>query len=389
MSNTVSLDIGGSTTDIAIWYGKRQRTERGEALRAVLGAQESVKMAAGSVGRYLQSDPHAGKFLEWFVQAVKTQGVFQDLSLDSFAGRRHGYALMFYNILSYYELAGDRLKAEYNALLGLIKAQDEARGLLLHLIYLFGSLIYYAGLLSRKVGLQGQAEQKLPVYYLYFCGKGGTLITWINNYQRFAEKLFLAGLYGPEATAEAGTSGKRSTATVEVHISPRPKEEVGRGLLVPLIRQGTEDDDSFGLIDPKPHSVTAGETGYTIREGDTTKELDWKDELNRAVLRNLAGNLPAFHELKELNYFISTIREAYKHQDEDNPLYDFNALLTSERSQSIYIDRLTTRLLGDDEGSVLHDLEQENNPNALIEPLLITEMKVLLEMLSNNDKLFK
>ncbi len=164
MSNTVSLDVGGSTTDVAIWYGKRVRTERGERPKAVLGVQESVKMAAGSIGRYLQSDPIARRFLEWFVQAVKSQGVFPDLSLESFSGRRLGYALMFYNILSYYELAGDRLKNEYNALLGLIKAQDEARGLLLHLIYLFGSLIYYLGLLARKVGPSGaEATRLLPL----------------------------------------------------------------------------------------------------------------------------------------------------------------------------------------------------------------------------------
>jgi hypothetical protein len=395
-SNTVSLDIGGSTTDVAIWYGKYVRGDRGGPLRAVLGVQESVKLAAGSLGRYLQSDPQARKFLEWFVQAVRRQGVFQELSLDSFAGRRLGYALMFYNILSYYELAGDRLRSEYNALLGQIKVQDEARGLLQHLIYLFGSLTYYAGLLARKVGLQ---EQKRPVYYLYFCGKGGTLITWINNYQLFAERLFLAGLYGADGQAAASAAEQprasvvareSSLASVEVRISPQPKEEVGRGLLVPLtLRGGEEDDESFGLIDPKPHSVTVGETGYKVRDGETARELLWSDNLDRAVLRSLDGDIPAFGELKELNCFIEAIREAYRNQDEDNALYDFKGLLSGDREKHTFIDRLTTRLLGNDEGCVMHDLEQENNPNALVEPLLVTEMKVLLEMLTGNDKIFK
>ncbi len=397
MSNTVSLDIGGSTTDAAIWYGKHLRGDRGGPLRAVLGVQESVKLAAGSLGRYLESDPNAKRFLDWFVQTVKRQGVLKELSLGSFAGRRHGYALMFYNILSYYELAGDRLRGEYNALLGQIKVQEEARGLLMHLIYLFGGLTYYAGLLARKVGLQ---EQKRPVYYLYFCGKGGTLVTWINNYQRFAERLFLAGLYGPDATAAGGAHPARDDAggaaeaqpraSVDVRISPEPKEEVGRGLLVPLTLRGGEDDDgSFGLVDPGPHSVTAAETGYKVRQGDKTKDLLWSDELKSDVLLSLDGNMPAFHELKELNCFIGAIREAYKNQDGGESLYDFGGLLSDDREKHSFIDRLTTRLFGDDEGCVLHDLEQENNPNALVEPLLVTEMKVLLEMLTGNDKLFK
>ncbi|HEV7681502.1 MAG TPA: hypothetical protein VGO68_05235 [Pyrinomonadaceae bacterium] len=412
ISNTVSLDIGGSTTDIAVWYSKRVRTERGERPKATLGIQESVRMAAGSVGRYLQSDPNAREFLQWFLQAVKKQGVFQEVTLDSFANRRLGFALMFYDILTYYELAGDRLKNEYDALVGLIKTRDEARGLVIHLIYLFGSLAYYAGLLARKVGLR---EKSLPVYHLYFCGKGGTLITWIENYQKFAEKLFLAGLFGPLATdnevmspesgtavpatsnpdderAPASSTLDRSKSRVHVHISPRPKEEVGRGLLEEFTtREDAEDDEdvSFGLVDTEEHAVTVAETGYKIRSGNSKQDLKWSDDLNREVLGNLDENLPAFDAMKELNCFVGAVREAFKHQTGRDGSFDLNKILNNKDAQYDYLDRLTSRLLGDHEGSVLHDLEQEDNPNALVEPLLITEMKVLLELLSNNEKLFR
>jgi hypothetical protein len=403
-NNTISLDIGGSTTDIAIWYGS------GEHRKATLGAQESVKMAAGMVGRYLQSDASAQTFLEWFVRTVKQQGVIEDLSLNSFKGKRNGYALMFYNTLTYYELGGTERKDKFTALMGLIKARDEARGLLVHLIYLFGSLIYYSGLLTRKVGLPEQHN-----YYVYFCGKGGTLITWIDNYTRFVEKMFLAGLNGPppadasgqgaspkvevpasnesqqeKAHGSANATGKNLPVKVEVRISQQPKQEVGRGLLVENSSKLNEnDDDSFGLIDPKPPSVTAGETGYKIREGAATRELSWDEDLTGSVLRNLIGTLPTFEQMRELNCFISAVREAFKYQDEENPAFNFDNILTSERDKYLYVDSLTNRLLGDDEGCVLHDLKQENNPHALVEPLLITEMKVLLEHLSENEKLFR
>jgi hypothetical protein len=378
MSNTVSLDIGGSTTDIAVWYGNVERR------KPILGVQESVKMAADIVGRYLHSDPTAQTFLEWFVKTVKEQGLFQDLSLSNFTGKRNGYALMFYNTLTYYELAEPDLKSKYNALLGLIKARGEARRLLLHLIYLFGGLVYYSGLLARKVGL---GEKQMPIYYLYFCGKGGTLITWINNYPLFVEKMFLAGLYGPQSASSAPSSQQ---AKVVVRISGEPKQEVGRGLLVDTLLQASNDDDEgFGLIDPKPPSVTVGETGYKIRREETTHELSWKDELKDTVLRNLDGKIPAFGEMKELNCFITAIKEAFKHQDAGASAFDFTNFLNNKQEQYLYVDSLTNRLLGKDEGCVLHDLEQENNPHMLVEPLLITEMKVLLEYLSKNDRLFK
>jgi hypothetical protein len=385
--NTVSLDIGGSTTDIAIWHGKKVRSERGERLRAVLGLQESVKMAAGSVGRYVQADRQASReFVKWFHNTVKAQGVFSDASLASFAGRHDGYALMFYNILSYYELKRDQLQGGYNALVGLIQTRPEARGLVTHLIYLFGSLVYYAGLLARKVGLE---EKNPPVYYLYFCGKGGTLITWIDNHEKFIEKLFLAGLHGPDS-ANQETQTRRTE--VSVHLSPQPKEEVGRGLLVPLTsRHGVEGDDgdSFGLVDPAPLAVTVAETGYKINQDGNATELSWKDKLDRGVLRILDDNLPSFAEMKELNCFINAVKEAFKHEDEGEQKLDFDKLLASESEKYAYRDRLMNRLIGPEEGGVLHDLEQEDNPNALVEPLLITEMKVLLEFLSDNSNLFR
>jgi hypothetical protein len=401
--NTVSLDIGGSTTDIAVWYGS------GERRKPTLGVQESVKMAAGIVGRYLQTDPYAPTFLDWFVRTVKEQEVFPNLSLKSFSGRRNGYALMFYNTLTYYELGDAELKRKFNALLGLIKSREEARGLLVHLIYLFGSLVYYSGLLARKVGLH---NREMPIYYLYFCGKGGTLITWIDNHKRFVEKMFLAGLYGPQAddgpapdgppaegevAAEdkaAATPGaakqKEQKARVEVRISEEPKQEVGRGLLVDALSQVSDDaDDSFGLMDTKPPSVTVGETGYQVREGDSQRELLWSDSLDDSVLRNLHGELPAFDEMKELNHFINAVREAFKHQANNSQGFNFDSFMTSDQDKYLYIDSLTNRLLGADEGSVQYDLGEENNPNALVEPLLITEMKVLLESLSQNEHLFK
>jgi len=383
-NTTVSLDIGGSTTDIAIWYGKRGRPD-GERTKATLGVQESVKMAAGSVGKYLQSDPRARRFLEWFVEAVKAQGVYQSLNLEKFAGRRLGYALMFYDTLTYYELAGDRLKNEFNALVALIKTRDEARGLIVHLIYVFGSLAYYSGVLARKVVAK---EKNSSAYYLYFCGKGGTLITWIDNYERFAEKMFLAGLLGPDSPE---TLPAEAQPRAVIGISPNPKQEVGRGLLVEDRNRAldADDDDSFGLIDPKEPSFTVAESGYKVRENGQSRDLRWDESLDENILASLDNNLPSFDEMKELNCFITAIKEAFQKQKESNPSFDVDRILVGDREKSTYVDRLANRLLGDAEGSILHELEQENNPNALVEPLLITEMKVLLETISNNERLFR
>ncbi|MCA1613065.1 MAG: hypothetical protein LC800_02690, partial [Acidobacteria bacterium] len=189
MSNTISLDIGGSTTDFAVWAG---RVEGGQK-KARLEVQESVKMAAGIVGRYLQS-PDATPFLQWFVGKMSEyENIGDRIKVNNFAGTRSGYALMFFSLLSYLEATGGERKEQLNNIIGLIKAAKIEGGsnhvLLSHIIFLFGGLLYYAGLLARKAGL---ADRDQNIYYLYFCGKGGTLLRWINDYDGLAQKMFEA-----------------------------------------------------------------------------------------------------------------------------------------------------------------------------------------------------
>jgi hypothetical protein len=389
--NTISFDVGGSTTDIAIWYGKPN--QMGVPM-PTLGVQESVRMAAGIVGKYLQTDRKALEFLEWFVSEVNQQNKLGNISLSAFEKQRNGYALMFYNILSYYEQGGRELEENLAALIGLLKAQVKATGLLAHINYLFGGLIYYSGQLSRKLGLETSAT---PTYYLYFCGKGGTLIRWINKHEAFVRKLFIAGLFGPDSKVSAEEQNK---INVEVKISRRPKEEVGRGLLVKFTYQSEEEDDTFGLYDLRAPSVTVGESGYTLRgsrseqpAGAKTqqekKKLNWNDKLDEEVLLDLNSEIPAFHEMKELNHFVKAISEAFKVQDERAPVFDFKGILGNEADKKNLVNSVKARLFNTDESGILYRLQRENDTGALVEPLIITEMKVLLEFLSKNDLLFK
>jgi hypothetical protein len=224
--------------------------------------------------------------------------------------------------------------------------------LLSHIIFLFGGLLYYAGLLARKAKL---AEREERNYYVYFCGKGGKLIEWINDYQGLAQKLFEAGLFGPEGR------GTHQAPTVHVKLSPAPKEEVGRGLLAQSALEGNPRDDGIGLLDLSEASVTVGESGY--------ENLHWNGELSADALRQLPSNLPQMAEMKELQNFIKTFKANV------GTTFDFNKI-----DEHLYRDQLQQRLFVRNRG--------ERESDILVEPLFITELKVLLEMLTGNDKLF-
>lgn len=282
------------------------------------------------------------------------------------------------------------LKENLNALIGLLKAQPKAVGLLSHINFLFGGLIYYSGQLARKVELQDSGTQ---TYHLYFCGKGGTLIKWINRYEIFVKKLFIAGLFGPDSTI---SEEARSQISVNVKVSAKPKEEVGRGLLVSFAYQEQNDGkETFGLYDLRAPSVTVGETGYHLRPNTgehshhgANQELDWDARLDEETMRRLDSQVPSLEEMKELNHFIKAISEAFRVQDERAPVFDFESILNNDQVKRNFVDAVTARLFTDESG-ILFRLQNDNDTGALVEPLIITEMKVLLEFLSGNDLLFK
>lgn len=358
VDNTISLDVGGSTTDMAVWAQKK------------LAVQESVKLAAGVVGRYVQS-PDAQDFLKWLEMVMRSAPYnLRNFSLSDFAHRPSGYSLMFTNLLSALEQV--RLLPH---LIDQVNAEPVARRLLSHIIYMNGVLLYYAGLLARKAKL----SQQYDTFNIYFCGKGGRLVSWIRGFEVLAQEMFEAGLLGPPAAGQgqAATQGQQAvqkSRSVLARISAASKEEVGRGLLAESELEGNPKGQHIGLVDPNPPSVTVGETGYGT--------LSWDGELSPAALRQLPDNtVPPMSDLKELDAFLQAFRRGQATKVAAGELNLHNVTAAQFRT------RLLQRLFGAAKGCIITDIKK-NDADALLEPLFITEAKVLLEAATQNIELF-
>lgn len=338
ITNTITLDVGGSTTDMAVWANKR------------LKIQESVKFSSGIIGRFLQSLDAQG-FLQWFVAVMQTAPHnLKNLSLASVPDKPVGYSLMFTNVLSLTEVEG-----RLDDLVKKVNAAQEARLFMSYIIYNFAGLLYYAGLLARKTGL----AQEQDTFNIYFCGKGGTLMKWIHGREVIAQDMFEAGLFGPAGRGQA------SAPTVNLVMSEMPKEEVGRGLLAESELQGSSKEQQVGLLDPTPPTVTVGESGYGA--------LNWNGDLDPEAIRQLPPDtVPAMNELKELQTFLQAFNQGRGTKAAAVEL-GLNRL-----NENLFRTRLLQRLFGTTTGSIVSDIKN-NNADALLEPLLITEMKVLLE----------
>jgi len=346
--NTISLDVGGSTSDFAVWAGNK------------LQVQESIKLAADVLGRFVQSQG-GRNFCEWLARTLSEPyyGSVQ-LGLDGLAVKPSGFSLMFSNLLTALELQkrkadGSTSSSLLDDLIDRIRTAEEAKSLRAILYFLFASVFYYAGLLARKVSLGGGQV------HLYVCGKGGKLLTWLNNGEKMAQEMFKAG-FG------------RSDVEVYTRTSAKAKEEVGRGLLALAgledLRQGPDPEATS-----EAYPVTVGESGYKLRpkRDGVPVELKWNDELTEELVKQLADEVPSLDSLSELGNFLKHFRES--------PATKGAAELLgiSEGVPGQFWSKLHGRFFNQAQGCIVYDAKQKRT---LLEPFFITEIKVLAGFLN-------
>lgn len=339
MSNVIAFDIGGSTTDIAVW------TDR------TMVIQESVKMGAGSVGTYIETE-NPPLFRNWF------EGLLRSFNRNWLLPQGGLTKNIFHAALN--RLAENNLLDKFIDNVKASSATDEVKRFVSHIIFLIAAVSYYAGLLTRKAG-----ANTLGQYYLYFCGRGGQLFRWVPKSDELVKEMYRAGLLGP------GQAGGAEPPSVKSSVSTFPKQEVGRGLLIENEQLRVQDGQAGGsiLIEAK-ETVTAAEDGYG--------ELKWNENLTYEKLRAAAERIPQnaaqLDRLKEISHFVKTFSESELTKGVAAVL-NLGSYFPSNDYRDTLLERLNSNLQGGPGG-------------ALIEPLFITEAKALLEVLTGRTGLF-
>ncbi|MGH9878115.1 MAG: hypothetical protein ACRD5H_10790, partial [Nitrososphaerales archaeon] len=114
----------------------------------------------------------------------------------------------------------------------------------------------------------------------------------------------------------------------------------------------------------------------------------WGDDLSPEILKQLQQPLPALAELHELRHFMLALHanRATQHAARVLRLPDPEQVDHEERMRKFRAS-LAQRLFGMQKGAILQDL-QDRPDEALLESLLITELKVLLETLTETPQIF-
>lgn len=340
MANMIAMDVGGSTTDIAVWSN------------GPLQAQESVKMAAGAASRYVESVGASG-FRQWLLKKLSEDEPFRskrivraDFSADDFTRRTYHAVL---KRLSDHGLMDSFIKVVRVS----AKSSPDVQAFLSPIVVILAAVSYFGGLLTRKVLKRSDEE-----YYVFFCGKGGQLLRWIPDGESVVKEIFTAGVTGPNF------AGARPSASIK--ISEFPKEEVGRGLLIDRATQVNIANKQAGIFSEAEATVTIGEEGF----GD----LHWNEILTYEKLNGIREFIPSVDKLSELNNFVNAFSAS--------PLTGEIAAKHGMRElirQPLFRNTLRQRI---------SDNLSDGPEKALIEPLFITEAKVLVELITGQDDLF-
>jgi hypothetical protein len=370
-SNLISVDVGGSTADLAVWAGTKVRST------------DSVRFAGGLVGSLVATDTGVREELERAAESVLLRGT------AAFAWEEGPFNSLIFNALlravSQREgPEGARRLAE--AVYGGGPGRPGER-LIAHAGYLFAALSYLAGLMVRRAGLQHTD------YDLYFAGRGAEFLPWLEVLRTDASStiprvFFSAALSTPDTVPspdDAGVRGRRAAAVpgpavaaplpnVNVHLPENDaKLEVGQGLLL----------KPLGGDRPSPERLSfVGETGFEDAKGP----VRWTDPLTFGSLKALRMPERTLGpgDLLLLRGFVT----AFAATPETRLLGD--ALGISADSVTTHVaSRVVERIFGDRSPWARAQTTREVDDHALLEPFFVTGAKVLLEEVTRNPDLFQ
>lgn len=346
-ANLLAVDVGGSTSDIAVWAGDRY--SYGDSIRLAgdilsrlvsrdAGAREAISAA-------LQRAPFNRRPIAWDADDPTKNGMILSSVLRSVSTMpvfRQEPDVVAKNVFDGEGSPGERVIA--------------------YLGYLFGAVTFLVGLAARKHA-PGQDR-----YDIRFAGKGSEYLHWLNALSTGGSTSL------PTAFFRAGLGTTNEPVEVSITLpGAAVKQEVGRGLLLPALIDREPQDD---------RSTIVGDTGFPGPGG----ELGWDSTIDLATLRALKppASAVSLDSLENLNLFIRTFDADPAGRKAARALG-----IGPSRLDHALRDRIHTRLFGPQSAwKATQSADGSVNAAALLEPFFITEAKALLEHVTGHNNLF-
>ncbi|HEX6372613.1 MAG TPA: hypothetical protein VF006_27080 [Longimicrobium sp.] len=339
-TNLLAVDIGGSTSDLAVWSGGNR------------SMGESVRLAGDVLSRLLAVDSLAREAIS---DAAAAEPILTQLPWREDGGLENG--LIFNALLR--EVA-QKDPAHSTLILAKNMYHEDSPGerVIAHAAYLYAAVSFLLGLMVRR---QGATDR----YEIHFAGHGSEFLRWLDLMEDNASTELPAVFFC------AGLGCARQDVDVDVRLPGADvKQEVGRGLLAPRVGPTTA---------PRHRVTFVGESGY-FGDGDDS----WNTELGVQALKAFqppSQPLP-FERLQHITRFVEVFSTA-------SVAASFGRALgiTPERLDLKLRDRIHDRLFGP-QSAWWAARAGGGSDHSMLEPFFVVEAKALLEHVTGNTSLF-
>lgn len=339
-TNLLAVDVGGSTSDLAVWTSEKAGDSirmAGDILSRLLAvdapAREAIQKAAAA-------QPIAAKDLQWLSQGDMVNGLIFNGLLRAVVRKTGSTLMLAKNMYQGRGSAGERVIA--------------------HAGYLYAVVSYLLGLMVRK---QGAVSDR---YEIHFAGHGSEFLKWLDVVEDNASSAL------PAAFFRAALGKTEQPVRVDVQLPGEDvKQEVARGLLASSVGESKARRDRITFV---------GEDGFTGGEGE-----GWSKELSFDTLTALQAPAQpvALERLTHISRFVNVFVTDPVARSFARALGITPGVLDAKLR-----DTINHRLFGPQSAWKLAKTSGTEGDDTLVEPFFVIEAKALLEHVTGNNGLF-
>lgn len=267
------IDIGGTSTDIAIWQNNEVK------------AQFSLKLASRDI------------FVKSIVNSVYQDEFKKILTLVKLSQELVEVAL----------ISNLRDKDIYSRLLK-SGDSDEVKDIQQYIVLGACGIFYYTGLIIRALIDRGQYQKELP--FIYLAGNGAQMFNWLDHGE-FTSTAELAVLFN---NVLVGASGLKA-GELEITMTPRQKSkhEVAAGLVYDHVLEGEDSSTLLAGLD-----FTSDKGPSHSWDSEVTEDL-----IDSGVSFDIGGDSHLMRLIKLINDFSIEHRMAHLKIDADNTVIKY------------------------------------------------------------------
>lgn len=296
----ICLDIGGGSTDIAIWQGQKQDKLKAQCSLIFAGNEILTKQLfkqREALHKLKNNDENFNKFLQILYDVPKNDYNKFSIQLE---------ALLKYHEKELFASLMDR------------SGEAEIKKLTRNIAFALSGIFYYAGVLAGNLMVNGALDKMSSLPHCYVGGNGSKLLDWVDlgNYKAhpsFEDVYKICLAVGASNEFEDLDEGQVETCRVEQ--SDNPKGEVAYGLVcnndiadtennAASATEGTRRKFRRSRIEENEESVLAGEDIFVASERRINASIT-KDDVVNGI--RISKDLPCFKDF--LMYFNAEIKD--------------------------------------------------------------------------------